>query len=471
MTARSAARSLFRGEAGRSYALPFLLVCSLFLLWGLCNGMIDVLNKHFQNSLHVSKAESALVQFSNYMGYFLMAVPSGMLARRFGYKGGIIVGLALIAVGAFWFIPATRIGTFGAFLIGLFILASGLTCLETVANPYATALGPPELAAARITLAQSCNGVGWILGPLVGGHFVLSATAEVNRSNGTLYLPYLGIGLVVTVLLVIFLFSGIPEVSATAHRATPDRATPDRVSPDRAIPDRAIPDRLRAGDRQTAASAGSIWRRPHFVAAVVAQFLYVAAQTGIFSFFINYLVSDLPRLGRSTAALLPGGWTYQAAGGFTITERAASQLLSLGGFGLFLLGRLTGSLVLSRFAAERTLALYAAANVLVIGLVMAPLGWISVASLFASFFFMSIMFPTIFALGIHGLGAETKRASAFIVMAIVGGAVMPLAMGWLADVGSMRAAFVVPMLCFAGIAAYGGLWPRLLAGERRSGAR
>jgi MFS transporter, FHS family, L-fucose permease len=446
MTARSATRSLFGGEAGRSYALPFLLVCSLFLLWGLCNGMIDVLNKHFQNSLHVSKAESALVQFSNYMGYFLMAVPSGMLARRFGYKGGILVGLALIAVGAFWFIPATRIGTFGAFLIGLFILATGLTCLETVANPYATALGPPELGAARITLAQSCNGVGWILGPLVGGHFVLSATAEVNRSNGTLYLPYLGIGLVVTVLLVVFLLSTIPE-------------------------DRATPDRPRVGDRPTAASAGSIWRRPHFVAAVVAQFLYVAAQTGIFSFFINYLVSDLPRLDRSTAELLPGGWTYQAAGGFTITERAASQLLSLGGFGLFLLGRLTGSLVLSRFAAERTLAFYAAANVLVMSLVMAPLGWISVASLFASFFFMSLMFPTIFALGIHGLGPETKRASAFIVMAIVGGAVMPLAMGWLADVGSMRAAFIVPILCFVGIAAYGGLWPRLLAGERRSGAR
>jgi FHS family L-fucose permease-like MFS transporter len=411
------ARRLFRGEAGRSYALPFLLVCSLFLLWGLCNGMIDVLNKHFQNSLHVSKAESALVQFSNYMGYFLMAIPSGMLARRIGYKGGIIVGLALIAVGAFWFIPATRIGTFGAFLIGLFILATGLTCLETVANPYATALGPPDLGAARITLAQSCNGVGWILGPLLGGHFVLSATAEVNRSNATLYLPYLGIGLGVTVLLVVFLLSKIPEVSATSERASDDHAV---------------------------STAGSIWTRPHFVMAVAAQFLYVAAQTGVFSFFINYVTGA----------------------GFPITERAASQLLSIGGFGLFLLGRLTGSLALSRFKAQRTLAFYATANVVVMGLVMAPLGWISLGSLFASFFFMSIMFPTIFALGIHGLGPETKKASAFIVMAIVGGAVMPLAMGWLADVASMRVAFVVPLLCFAGIALYGGLWPRLVAGGR-----
>jgi L-fucose:H+ symporter permease len=428
---------MFRGENGRSHLFTFLLVCSLFLLWGLCNGMIDVLNKHFQNSLHVSKAQSALVQFSNYMGYFLMAIPSGMLARRFGYKGGIIIGLALIAIGAFWFIPATQIGTFGAFLVGLFILATGLTCLETVANPYATALGPPELGAARINLAQSCNGIGWILGPLVGGHFVLSSTAEVNRSNATLYLPYLGVGLVVTVLLVVFLLSKVPEVASTSEQNADG----------------------------TAADPGqSIWRRPHFVMAVAAQFLYVAAQTGVFSFFINYVVTDMPRLSAWAAGLLPSEWTYPKDGAFQITERAASRLLSIGGFGLFLLGRFTGSLALSWFKAEKTLALFAAVNVVVMGLVMAPLGWISVGALFASFFFMSIMFPTIFALGIQGLGPQTKKASAFIVMAIVGGAIMPMLMGWFADVASMRVAFVVPLVCFVGIAAYGGLWTRLVAG-------
>ena len=431
---------MFRGDNGRNHLFTFLLVCSLFLLWGLCNGMIDVLNKHFQNSLHVSKAQSALVQFSNYMGYFIMAIPSGMLARRFGYKGGIIIGLALIAVGAFWFIPATQIGTFGAFLVGLFILATGLTCLETVANPYATALGPPELGAARINLAQSCNGIGWMLGPLVGGHFVLSTTAEVNRSNATLYLPYLGIGLLVTVLLVLFLFSKVPEVSATSEQNA---------------------------DGGAVDSGRSIWTRPHFVLAVTAQFLYVAAQTGVFSFFINYVVSDMPRLSEGAAGFLPREWTYAKADGFQITERAASQLLSFGGFGLFLLGRFTGSLALSWFKAERTLTLFAAVNVVVMGLVMAPLGWISVGALFASFFFMSIMFPTIFALGIQGLGPQIKKASAFIVMAIVGGAIMPMLMGWFADVASMRVAFVVPLFCFAGIAAYGGLWPRLAAASAR----
>ena len=428
---------MFRGENGRSHLFTFLLVCSLFLLWGLCNGMIDVLNKHFQNSLHVSKAQSALVQFSNYMGYFLMAIPSGMLARRFGYKGGIIIGLALIAIGAFWFIPATQIGTFGAFLVGLFILATGLTCLETVANPYATALGPPELGAARINLAQSCNGIGWILGPLVGGHFVLSSTAEINRSNANLYLPYLGVGLVVTVLLVIFLLSKVPEVTSTSEQKA---------------------------DGTAGAAGQSIWRRPHLAMAVAAQFLYVAAQTGVFSFFINYVVSDMPMLSSWAAGLLPHEWTYSKAGAFQITERAASRLLSIGGFGLFLLGRFTGSLVLSWFKAEKTLALFAAVNVVVMGLVMAPLGWISVGALFASFFFMSIMFPTIFALGIQGLGPQTKKASAFIVMAIVGGAIMPMLMGWFADFASMRVAFVVPLLCFAGIATYGGLWKRLVTG-------
>ena len=432
---------MFRGENGRSHLFTFLLVCSLFLLWGLCNGMIDVLNKHFQNSLHVSKAQSALVQFSNYMGYFLMAIPSGMLARRFGYKGGIIIGLALIAIGAFWFIPATQIGTFGAFLVGLFILATGLTCLETVANPYATALGPPELGAARINLAQSCNGIGWILGPLVGGHFVLSSTAEINRSNANLYLPYLGVGLVVTVLLVIFLLSKVPEVTSTSEQKADG----------------------------TAGDAGqSIWRRPHFAMAVAAQFLYVAAQTGVFSFFINYVVSDMPMLSSWAAGLLPHEWTYSKAGAFQITERAASRLLSIGGFGLFLLGRFTGSLALSWFKAEKTLTLFAAVNVAVMGLVMAPLGWISVGALFASFFFMSIMFPTIFALGIQGLGPQTKKASAFIVMAIVGGAIMPMLMGWFADLASMRVAFVVPLFCFVGIAAYGGLWTRLVAGHWES---
>ncbi|PYX36722.1 MAG: glucose/galactose MFS transporter, partial [Acidobacteria bacterium] len=163
---------LFRTADGRNLTVTFLLITSLFLLWGFCNGMIDILNKHFQDTLRINKEQSGLVQAANYLAYFLMAIPAGLIAKRFGYKGGILVGLSLIAVGAFWFIPAIAIGTYWAFLLGLFVIAAGMTCLETIANPYATVLGAPEGGPTRINIAQTVNGAGWILGPIVGGYFV-----------------------------------------------------------------------------------------------------------------------------------------------------------------------------------------------------------------------------------------------------------------------------------------------------------
>src|SRR4051812_41694749 len=158
---------LFRTAQGVNLAFTFVLLTSLFLLWGFCNGMIDILNKHFQDTLHINKEQSGLVQFANYLAYFLMAAPAGLMARKFGYKGGILIGLTLIAGGAFWFVPATHIGAYWAFLLGLFIIAAGMTCLETIANPYTTVLGPPPSGATRINIAQTLNGVGWIMGPIV----------------------------------------------------------------------------------------------------------------------------------------------------------------------------------------------------------------------------------------------------------------------------------------------------------------
>jgi MFS transporter, FHS family, L-fucose permease len=400
---------MFRTADGRNHAFTFALVSMLFLLWGACNGMIDVLNKHFQNSLSISKFESGFVQFVNYIAYFCMALPAGLIARRIGYKGGILIGLGLIAAGAFWFIPAVGIGTFPAFLTGLFIIASGLACLETVANPYTTVLGPAQGAAARINLAQSCNGVGWMVGPLMGKAF-MSSTSEVNRSNETLYIPYLGIGIVVVLLFVLFARSRIPDVNAD--------------------------------DGGGRVKAGSLTARPHFVFAVAAQFLYVAAQIGIFGFFVNYMTSEMPA-------------------GHNVTDWKASLLLGFGGFGLFLLGRIVGSQVLRFVKAQRLLGLYALINVGLMLVVILPLGWLSVAALFLSFFFMSIMFPTIFSLGIAGLGPDTKRASAYIVMSIVGGALAPLAMGHLADIASMRIGFMVPLVCFVGVLLYAVSWEKL----------
>ncbi|HEY8964953.1 MAG TPA: MFS transporter, partial [Candidatus Methylacidiphilales bacterium] len=367
---------LFRGHDGRNHALAFALVSSLFLLWGFCNGLLDILNKHFQDTLHVSKTESALIQFSHYLGYFCMAIPSGLVARKFGYKGGILVGLAFIGVGAFGFIPATHVGTFGAFLASLFVVAIGLTFLETVANPYATVLGPADSGATRINLAQTCNAVGWILGPYVGGLFIFSGGGE--GGNGSLYVPYLFIGCVVVVLFVLFSFVRLPVIREGVEEGLSEA-------------DEAVP----------------LGRRPHFLCAIAAQFAYVAAQTGIFSYFINYITSpDMPSFGNGLAGHLPSAWKVDDGDLHRFSNQGASGLLAFGGFVLFLLGRLSGSFLLRVFRAHALLAAFALANVILMALILLHLGWISAAALFLSFFFMSIMYPTIFALGIHGLGGR-----------------------------------------------------------------
>lgn len=404
--------ALFRTADGKNHIFTFLLTCSLFLLWGTCSGLLDNLNKHFQNSLHLSKFESGFVQNAFYMGYFLMALPAGIIARRFGYKGGIVFGLTLAAAGAFWFVHATAIDTYAAFLLGLFVLASGLACLETIANPYTTVLGPPESGATRINMAQTCNGIGWISGMFIGAHVILSATTQVNTSNAQLYIPYLGIGVAVTLLLVIFIFAKIPD--------------------------------LRAAEEFKAEAQGvavkPIYRRSHFTLGVVAQFLYVAAQTGIFSFFINYTVANISHL----------------------SDRSAGNLQTIA-FALFAAGRLMGSVVVSLAKPYKALTLYAVINTVMMVLAMTSGGWAGVFSLMASFFFMSIMFPTIFALSIRGLGEHTKLGSSLLVMSIVGGAIMTPIMGLIADKGGMKVGFIIPLACFVFIAFYAANWVKLEA--------
>src|ERR1039457_950647 len=220
-------KTLFIGDDGRNLVFTFILVSSLFLLWGLCNGMIDVMDKHFQEELSLTKSQSAWVQFAHYLGYFLMALPAGWLASKLGYKAGIIAGLLMVAIGGFWFIPATHINAlvhtgrvsptmaFVAFLAGVCIIASGLTFLETIANPYTTVLGGKRYAATRINLAQSCNGVGWILGPIFGGIF-FSPPAAAGHSTGsqTLYIPYVTVAVVVLVLAVVFYFANVPDIKS-----------------------------------------------------------------------------------------------------------------------------------------------------------------------------------------------------------------------------------------------------------------
>jgi FHS family L-fucose permease-like MFS transporter len=441
-------RSMFVLEDGRNVLFVFVLLIFLFALWGFCNGMIDVMDKHFQEELHLSLAQSAWVQFAHYLGYFLMALPAGWLATKLGYKGGIITGLLMVAVGGFWFIPATQIASFWAFLLGVCVIAAGLTFLETIANPYTTVLGPIQYAATRINLAQSCNGIGLLLGPVAGGMFFYSKNAA-GQSTGSanLWIPYAAIGVIVIVLAIVFFFANVPEVKMEDDYHCDD-ATPN--------------------------VSHSIWTHSHFVMAVVAQFLYVAAQAGIFSFFINYMTSQVPPIPDSWNASANGsgwfnGWfETHANGALGLSNKAASNLASLG-FLCFLIGRFTGSAILKKFAAHSVLGLYSALSVVLCLVVFLKLGWVSVIAVFLTYFFMSIMFPTIFALGIFGLGEKAKKASSFIVMAIMGGAVLPKVMGSVADKYDLSRGFIVPMLCFAVVAAYGFMWPRLSGAESMRG--
>jgi FHS family L-fucose permease-like MFS transporter len=427
---------LFTSPDGERYTVTFFLVCSLFLLWGFCNGLIDVMDKHFQDQLHLTKAQSAWVQTAHYLGYALMALPAGFLARAIGYKGSIITGLLIVSAGGFWFLAATHIASFWSFLLGVCVIAMGLTVLETVANPYTTVLGNPQLAAFRINLAQSFNGVGWMLGPFVGAMFFYSA-GGAEAAQRRLYIPYFAVGVIVLVMAFIFHVARVPDLKA--------------------------PDEYHLDDAASPRPARSIWAQPHFVGAVIAQFAYVAAQAGIFSFLINYLIAETPAISdpQTGAWLLERGVVTPRGNFWMIDERGAARLQGLVGFGLFTLGRMVGSAVLSRVPASRVLAGCSLANTALCAIVVMKVGWLSVAALFASFFFMSISFPTIFALGIHGLGLQSKRASAFIVMAICGAALLPKLMGHVGDKFNMSSAFLVPLVCFSIIAGYALAWPRL----------
>jgi FHS family L-fucose permease-like MFS transporter len=389
------------------------------------------------------------VQFAHYLGYFLMALPAGWLATKLGYKGGIITGLLMVAVGGFWFIPATQIASFWAFLLGVCVIAAGLTFLETIANPYTTVLGPIQFAATRINLAQSCNGIGLLLGPIAGGMFFYSKNAA-GQSTGSanLWIPYAFIGCVVIVLAIIFFFSNVPDIKMEDDYHLDD-ATPN--------------------------VSHSIWTHSHFTMAVAAQFLYVAAQAGIFSFFINYMTSQVPPIpeswqpsGPAASGFFAGWFETHANGALGFSNKAASNLASLG-FLCFLIGRFTGSAILKKFAAHRVLGLYSALSVVLCLLIFFKLGWVSVVSVFLTYFCMSIMFPTIFALGIFGLGERAKKASSFIVMAIMGGAILPKLMGAVGDKYDLSRGFIVPMFCFAFVAFYGFMWPRLSGAESMRG--
>jgi len=379
-----------------SYTLPIILVTSLFFLWGLAYGLLDVLNKHSQETLNVTKQRSTLLQAAYFGAYFLVALPAGLFMNKAGYRKGIILGLLLYAAGALLFYPSAQNSSFPFFLVALFILASGLTFLETAANPYITVLGPPETSEFRLNLSQSFNGVGSFIGPIIGGALFFGGKSSADSQLGSVKLVYIAIAALVLTVAFLFVRTPMPEVREEELVVNKETHT-----------------------------GKSLFQHTHFVWAIIAQFFYVAAQVGIAALFINYCTEK----------------------GLGITNEKAAYLLS-GSLLLFTVGRFAGTAIMKFISPHLLLAAYAIFNMALSVVVVWVPGMISIYALMAIFFFESIMFPTIFALGVKNLGAYTKKGASYIIMSIVGGALVPYIMGSLAQLYSTAFAYIVPMVCF-----------------------
>jgi MFS transporter, FHS family, L-fucose permease len=400
--------SIFQAENGKKYLFPFIVVACLFFLSGYTNALLDVLNKYFQEVLHISRAESGLVQFSLYSGYFLMAVPAGLFIHKYGYNKSLILGLLILITGTLLFIPGAYIKSYNVFLVALFVIACGFSFFEIIANPYATFLGGEHAATRRINLAQAFNGIGWIFGPLLGGLIIFNSSGNAHFNN--LPIPFAILGAGILIILIIIIRNPLPELSEI--KKYDEEKSELNTSP-----------------------LKPFYKYPHFVLAVFAQFFYVAAQTGINSFFINYVTE-----------------TNQQ-----ISNKSASLMLAFGGMSLFVIGRFSGSYFLKFIKPEKLLSIFSMISILLVALVIMKLKYVSIAALCSIYFFMSIMYPTIFALGIRDLGKQVKKASSYIVMGIVGGALCPMVMGKIADISSMTIGFFVPLVCFSLVFFY-GIW-------------
>jgi len=411
--------TLRRGQVAPTAFVAFALIVSLFFLWGMANNLNDILIKQFKKAFELSDFQAGLVQSAFYLGYFLLAIPAGICMGRFGYKGALLIGLALYAVGAFLFYPAAALHTYGLFLAALFVIASGLAFLETSANPLVTVLGPADSATRRLNLAQSFNPLGSITGVFVGQQFIFSGIEHTPAELATMtdsarqayyaaesaavQTPYLVIGLIVVVWAVLIAMTRFP-VTAVQE--------PDHVG--------------------GASHIGKLFHNANFVLAVVAQFFYVGAQVGIWSYLIRYIQGTVPGTPEKNAA------TYLMASLFA-----------------FMIGRFGGTLAMLFLTPVRLLALFAAINIgLTFYAIVFP-GQLGVYALVAASFFMSVMFPTIFSLGLSGLGDDDRKlASSFLVMAIIGGAVLTAMMGAVSDAFGIHRSIIVPTVCFAVILGY-----------------
>jgi MFS transporter, FHS family, L-fucose permease len=388
----------------QKYVVTLVFVTSLFMLWGIAITMGDVLNRHFQNVLHVSKAESGLVQFSIFGAYAIMGIPAGLFMKRFGYQKGVLLGLGLYALGAFLFVPASNAESFGFFRVALFILACGLATLETVAHPFVASLGAQQTSDQRINFAQSFNGLGAVIGPLLGGYFILRGGQAHSNDLEAVKTLYVVIGSVITAIAIAFSFIKIP-----------------------ALQDPHVEEMTNA---EGVVAKKSLFQHKHLIWAAVAQFFNVAAQGGTWAFFINY---GIEKVG--------------------ITAENASYFFSLSMM-MMLAGRFISTYLMRFIAPNKLLTIYAVANIVLCIIIAQSAGWVSFSALIMLNFFLSIMFPTIFSLGLKNLGEHTQQASSFIVMGVVGGAFFPPLMGMIAD-HDIAASYYLPIICYIVIFLFG----------------
>jgi len=410
-------------QSTNKYLVPLVLVISLFFLWAFLHNINPILIPHLKKACQLNDTQSSYIDSAVYLAYFLIALPAGWFMHKFGYRKGIIFGLALYALGSLLVIPAANERSYAFFLFAFFVIAAGATFLETVANPYVSILGDPETSERRLNFAQSFNGIGSFIAPILGGQFILSgieytpealnalSSSELNAylqsEADSVKIPYLIIAGVVILLLLLFVFIRIPEAKESNQQE----------------------------DTKISSFSISVFRHKHFSAAVVTQFFYVAAQVGVGSFFIRYS-KQVSGMNEKDAAFF---WGSVAMVGF-------------------MAGRFFGTFLMRYIKPARLLAIFALINVLLLAVALNTSGNIALYAVVATPFFMSIMYPTIFALGIKGLGEETKIASSFLVMAILGGAVGPLFMGMISDANqSMQSAYIIPLICFA-VVFYYAVW-------------
>jgi MFS transporter, FHS family, L-fucose permease len=381
----------------RKYIPTFIFVTSLFMLWGIAMSMGDVLNRHFQKVLSVSLAQSGLVQFSIFGAYAVMGIPAGLFMKKYGYKYGVLLGLCLFSFGSFLFIPAANAESFSFFRMALFILACGMATLEAVAHPFTAALGHESNSEQRLNFSQTFNAVGTIIGPILGGFFILGdvLTGNTQADLFSVKMLYAAIGATVFIVALAFWFVKVPPLQEARNNVSSQR------------------------------SYGELFKFRHFRWAAIAQFFNVAAQGGTWAFFINYAIKYMPGM----------------------TDQQAAFYFSLS-MGMMLLGRIIGTYLMTFIAPNKLLAIFCLGSITMCLIISQHLGWLSFACLIGLQFTFSIMFPTIFGLGMKNLNDLREKAASVIVMGVVGGAVLPPIMGYMADKTSVAQAYLLPIFCY-----------------------